>query len=83
MQPPSHWRSLSWIPQKSVRLFALAKSRVGLAGIAAEAERLQVADRVRAALVPGDDGVHLQCPLVLGLPCNSLRPSARSGPGLL
>jgi predicted RNA binding protein YcfA (HicA-like mRNA interferase family) len=37
------------------------------AGIAAEAEGLQVAEVVRAALVPGHDGVHLQGPLVRGL----------------
>ena len=35
-----------------------------LAGIAAKAEGLQVADVVRAALVPGHDVVHLQGPLV-------------------
>ena len=36
-----------------------------LVRIAAEAERLQVADVVRSALVPGDDVVHLQGPLML------------------
>jgi len=36
-----------------------------LAGVAAEAEGLQVAEVVRAALVPGHDVVHLQGPLVL------------------
>ncbi len=38
---------------------------VALAGVAAEAERLQVADVVRAALVPGENVVHLQGPLML------------------
>jgi len=38
---------------------------VALAGIAAEAEGLQVAEVVRAAVVPGNDVVHLQGPLVL------------------
>ena len=38
---------------------------VALAGIAAEAEGLQVAEVVRAAMVPGHDVVHLQGPLVL------------------
>ena len=55
--------------------------RVALAGIAAEAERLQVAEVVRAALVPGHDVVHLQGPLVQGLPSNSRRRSIRSGRG--
>ena len=50
-----------------------------LAGIAAEAEGLQVAEVVRAALVPGHDVVHLQGPLVRGLLSNSLRRSSRSG----
>jgi hypothetical protein len=49
------------------------------AGIAAEAEGLQVAEVVRAALVPGHDGVHLQGSLVRGLPSNSRRRSIRSG----
>jgi hypothetical protein len=49
------------------------------AGIATEAEGLQVAEVVRAALVPGHDGVHLQGPLVRGLPSNSRRRSIRSG----
>ncbi len=39
-----------------------------LAGVAAEAERLQVADGVGAALVFRDDVVHLQGPLVLVCP---------------
>jgi hypothetical protein len=51
-----------------------------LGGFAAEAEGLQVAEVVRAALVPGDDVVHLQGPLMRGLPSNSLRRSIRSGP---
>jgi hypothetical protein len=51
-----------------------------LGGIAAEAEGLQVADVVRTAPVPGHDGVHLQGPLLRGLPSNSLRRSIRSGP---
>ncbi len=37
---------------------------VALAGISAEAERLQVADVVRAALILRDDVVHLQGPLM-------------------
>ena len=37
---------------------------VALAGVAAEAKRLQVADLVGAAIVSGDDVVDLQCPLV-------------------
>lgn len=39
--------------------------QLALAGVAAEAERLQVAEGVGAALVPGDDVVHLQGVLVL------------------
>jgi hypothetical protein len=50
-----------------------------LAGVATQAECLQVADVVRAALVPGHDVDHLQVPLVRGLPSNSLRRSIRSG----
>ena len=38
---------------------------VALAGVAAEAEGLQVAHVIGAALIPGDDVVHLQGPLVL------------------
>jgi hypothetical protein len=41
------------------------QTAVALAGVAAEAEGLQVADGVGAALVFGDDVVHLQGPLVL------------------
>jgi hypothetical protein len=41
---------------------------------------LQVAEAVRAALVPGHDVVHLQGLLVRGLPSNSLLRSIRSGP---
>ena len=52
---------------------------VPLAGIAAEAEGLQVAEVVRTALVPGHDVVHLQGPLVRGLLSNSLPRSIRSG----
>jgi hypothetical protein len=48
--------------------------------IAAEAEGLQVAEVVRAALVPGHDGVHLQGSLVRDLPSNSPPRSIRSGP---
>jgi hypothetical protein len=51
-----------------------------LGGVAAEAEGLQVAEVVRAAMVPGQDVVHLQCPLMRGLPSNSRRRSIRSGP---
>jgi hypothetical protein len=39
--------------------------KIAFAGVAAEAESLQVADGVGAALVLGDDVVHLQGPLVL------------------
>jgi hypothetical protein len=53
---------------------------VALGGVAAEAEGLQVAEVVRATLVFGDDVVHLQGPLMRGLPSNSLRRSIRSGP---
>jgi hypothetical protein len=53
--------------------------RVALAGIAAEAESLQVAEVVRTSLVPGQDVVHLQGPMVRGLPSNSRRRSIRSG----
>ncbi len=49
----------------------MAYNRVALAGIAAEAERLQVADGIRAALIVGDDVVQLQGPLVRGLLSNS------------
>jgi hypothetical protein len=52
-----------------------------LGGVAAEAEVLQVAEIVRAALVPGHDVVHLQGPLVRGLPSNSVPRSIRSGRG--
>jgi hypothetical protein len=52
---------------------------VALAGIAAEAERLHVAEVVGASVVPGDDGVHLQGALVRGLLSNSRRRSTRSG----
>jgi hypothetical protein len=45
-----------------------------LAGVAAEAEGLQVADGVGAALVLGDDGCRLQGPLVLDLLSNSHAP---------
>ena len=41
------------------------QTAVALAGVAAEAECLQVADGVGAALVSGDDVVHLQGSLVL------------------
>jgi len=50
-----------------------------LAGIAAEAEGLQVADVVRTALVPWHDVVHLQDLLMRGLASNSLFRSIRSG----
>ena len=63
-----------------MRLLALAYSPVALAGIAAKAERLQVADRFRGALVSGDDGVHLQSPLVRGLLSNSLAPQHSQRP---
>ena len=53
---------------------------VALAGIAAEAEGLQVAEVVRTAVVPGHDVVHLQGPLMRGLPNNSRRRSILSGP---
>ena len=46
-----------------------------------DAECLQVAEVVRAALVPGHDVVHLQVPLVRGLLSNSRRRSIRSGRG--
>jgi hypothetical protein len=52
---------------------------VPLAGIAAEAEGLQVAEVVRATLDFGDDVVHLQGPLMRGLLSNSLPRSIRSG----
>ena len=45
-----------------------------------DAECLQVAEVVRTALVPGHDVVHLQGPLVRGLPSNSPPRSIRSGP---
>jgi hypothetical protein len=54
---------------------------VALAGVAAEAKGLQVAEVVRAALVPWHDVVHLQGPLMQGLPSNSRRRSIRSGRG--
>jgi hypothetical protein len=41
------------------------QTAVAFAGVAAEAEGLQVADGVGAALVFGDDLVHLQVALVL------------------
>ena len=44
-----------------------------------DAECLQVAEVVRAALVPGHDMVYLQGPLMRGLPSNSLPRSIRSG----
>ena len=67
-------------PATSVRLLALAYRCVALAGIAAETERLQVADGIRAALVFGDDGVHLQSPLVRRLLSNSLAPQHSQRP---
>jgi hypothetical protein len=51
-----------------------------LGGLAAEAEGLQVAEVVRATLVFEGDVVHLQGPLMRGLPSNSLRRSIRSRP---
>ena len=51
-----------------------------LGGVAAEAVGLQVAEVVRATLVFEGDVVHLQCPLVRGLPSNSQPRSIRSGP---
>jgi hypothetical protein len=48
--------------------------------MAAEAEGLQVAEVVRAAMVLRHDVVRLQGPLMLGLPSNSRRHSIRSGP---
>jgi len=42
-----------------------------------DAKRLQVADGVGAAVVPGHDVVHLQDPLVLAPPQHSQRPRAR------
>ena len=45
-----------------------------------DAECLQVAEFACAALVPGHDVVHLQGPLVQGLPSNSPPLSIRSGP---
>jgi hypothetical protein len=56
------------------------QTAIALAGIAAEAEGLQVAEVVRTALVPGQDVVHLQGPLMRGLLSNSRRCSIRSGP---
>jgi hypothetical protein len=47
-------------------------TRLALAGIAAEAEGLQVAEVVGAAVVPGHDVVHLQGPLVRDLPSSSM-----------
>ncbi len=55
-------------------------TRLALAGIAAEAEGLQVADVVGTAMVPGDDVVHLQGPLVQGLLSNSLAPQHSQRP---
>ena len=53
---------------------------VAVAGLhTAEAEGLQVADGVGAALIFGDDVVHLQGPLVRDLLSNSRRRSTRSG----
>jgi hypothetical protein len=42
-----------------------SQTAVALGGLAAEAEGLQVAEVVRAAMVSGQDVVHLQGPLVL------------------
>jgi hypothetical protein len=54
---------------------------MGVAGLqAAEAEGLQVAEVVLAALDPGHDVVHLQGPLMRGLLTNSPPRSIRSGP---
>ena len=55
------------------------QTAVALAGLAAAAEGLQVAEVACASVVPGHDGVHLQGPLVRGLPSNSLPRSTRSG----
>ena len=51
----------SWpAPRGSRCALSRRQTAVALAGIAAEAEGLQVGDGVGAALVPGDDVVHLQ-----------------------
>ena len=69
-----------------------ARFAVAVAGLqVAEAERLQVADGLRAALVLplrgrlrlGDDGCHLQGPLVRGLLGNSLAPQHSQRPRAL
>ena len=50
---------------------------VALSGVAAEAEGLQVAEVVGAALVPGHDVVHLQGPLMfMGSPVLAAAPGA-------
>ena len=56
----------SWPAHRGSRCALLRRqTAVALAGVAAEAERLQVADGVGAALAFGDDVVHLQGALVL------------------
>ena len=59
-----------------------ARFAVAVTGLhAAEAERLQVAEVVRAALVSGDDVVHLQGPLVLvGAAALAAAPGASVNP---
>jgi hypothetical protein len=56
------------------------QTAVALAGLAAAAEGLQVPEVACAAVVPGHDRVHLQGPLLRGLPSTSLRCRTRSGP---
>jgi hypothetical protein len=50
---------------------------VALTGVAAEAEGLQVAEVVGAALIPGHDVVHIQGPLMfMGSPVLAAAPGA-------
>ena len=71
----------SWPARRGSRSALLRRqAAVALARIAAEAERLQVADGVGAALVFGDDVVHLQGPLVLDLLSNSHAPQHSQRP---
>ena len=62
------------------RQFVLQQRPAALAGVAAEAEGLQVAEVVGTALVAGHSVVHLQGPQVRSLLSNSRRRSTRSGP---
>jgi hypothetical protein len=79
MHSASLFSSSTWPLPSSAQKPPPASRLPSLAGIAAEAEGLQVAEVVRTSPVPGHDVVHLQGSLVQVLLSNSLRRSSRSG----